>query len=150
MNSFEWQSLLYIEIRLHIVNFAILYSKAIRNIWCASPLIQIYNKQWQTCNSRTPVTMLYLMSDLQFKNSGDVVILDCKIQFLELYRTVRYNARRLSHVPDMDTGFDCGVFHLLNLDNRFCLPLLKFEMRLTAGVTGQLRMLTPLSHLILP
>jgi hypothetical protein len=39
------------------------------------------------------------------------------------------------------TNFDCGY---TEFDNR------EFEMGLTAGVTGQQRMLTPPRHLILP
>jgi hypothetical protein len=62
----------------------------------------------------------------------------------------------------MDTGFDCGFFRSTWLD----LPILtadcsvqliwtlisifEFEVRLTADVTGQQRMLTPPRHLILP
>jgi hypothetical protein len=65
----------------------------------------------------------------------------------------------------MDTWFDCRCFRSTWLDSpiltadssvhrlwayRLWLPILKFEMGLTAGVTGQQRMLTSPKHLIPP
>ena len=49
------------------------------------------------------------------------------------------------------TDFDYGMFRSVHLLWTLILTTdIKFEMGLTAGVTGQQRMLTPPRHLILP
>jgi hypothetical protein len=72
-----------------------------------------------------------------------------------------YFHSELFHVLDMDTGFDCELFHSTCLNSPilivdcsvhliwthwFWSPILEFEVGLTADVTGRQRMFTPPRH----